>query len=314
MTMDRYPYRENLPSSVLRDIVDRVAEELAEAKRLETLAELQAKVKDAPPCRLFEKALRSGFGVIAEIKRRSPSMGGMLHNDVAAIARVYGHSEAVKAVSVLTNRPDFGMSLADLGRVREIVRQPILRKDFIFDPYQVWQARAYGADAILLMANLVTTEGLRELWLLAESLGMGVLFECHRQLEINKFPTGAKICGINSRRFVAGKGKSTRTLYGMSRFLKFFGYRQDLTIDRDHFDFVNALPIGCVKVAESGVEPGIVGFLRDHLHFDSMLVGTSILMEKRGVQHAVQAFEREIRSCQFSLPLHPSRGFEHAPA
>lgn len=291
-------YRENLPNSLLRTIVDRVATDLTAAKKAEPIAELKARVKDCPPTRDFAAALSQGFGLIAEIKKKSPSMGTMKHTDTAAIARIYGASRAVKAVSVLTNLADFGMGIDELARVRALIPQPILRKDFIFDPYQLWQARAYGADAILLMANVVTRGGLEELLSLADSLGLGVLFEAHEENEIRKIPAGAKICGINSRRFMAGKGKSTRMAYWITRMLRIVGGRRDRSINQKQFELVMKLPKNSIKVAESGVDPSMVAYLRDTLHFDSMLVGTSILMSENGVAAALNDFEQEICPCR----------------
>ena len=305
-------YREALPSSILRSIIDRVAESIANDSAAEPMAEMRARAKDLPATKPFAAALSSEFGLIAEIKRESPSLGKMRHSDVDAIARAFAQSNSVKAVSVLTNSADFGMTIGDLGRVRRLVSQPILRKDFIFDPYQVWQARVHGADAILLMANCVTKVGLAELSGLAESLGMGVLFETHRPEDIAKLPPNPKICGINSRRFMAGKGKSTRMDYWLSRSLRWIGIRHDMSIDRSHFEMVHELPKAAIKVAESGVAPEMVEYLRDHLHFDSVLVGTSILMSERGVPHALRAFETQIRSRQLTFPINTEGQIRHA--
>ena len=209
-------YLESLPASILRAIVERVGQDLRTWQEKESQAELAARIRDLPPTKSFAGAITGEFGLIAEIKRKSPSVGPMRNHDVDAIAGTYEKSPVVRAISVLTNADDFGMTLHDLANVRALVSKPLLRKDFIFDPYQVFQARAYGADAILLMANLVTREGLRELSALAESLGLDVLFETHAKSDIAKLPVTAKICGINSRRFTAGKWRS-RFDYFMSR-------------------------------------------------------------------------------------------------
>lgn len=307
-------FREKLPNSMLRSILDRVSSDLVAAKAAEPLAELRAKVKDLPATRDFNGALSQEFGLIAEIKRKSPSMGTMRNSDVDQIARIYAGSHAVKAVSVLTNFADFGMTVEHLGRVKTIVHQPILRKDFIFDPYQVWQARAYGADAILLMANVVTKGGLAELFELAESLGLGVLFESHEAAEIRKIPTEAKVYGINSRRFMAGRGKSTRGAYIGSRLLRVFGIRRDLSIDHRHFELAHKLPKQAIKVAESGINPAMVPTLRDELHFDSLLVGTSLLMAEKGVAPALAEFESRIVAAPGSQHSAHTGTLHHATA
>lgn len=299
-------FRENLPPSILRPIVENVAAELAGRKGREPLAELQARVSAAAPTRDFLGALRSGFGVIAEIKRKSPSIGPMLHDNVAAIAAVYARSPVVRAVSVLTNARDFGMDLPELARVRALVPQPLLRKDFIFDPYQVWQARASGADAILLMANVVTREGLAELSALAESLGLSVLFEVHTAEEIGKLPPGAKICGINSRRFLARTGARAACARWVSGLLKKAGWVWDSSIDRRPFALVEQLPAGCVRVAESGLDASMMGLIRDELRFDAVLVGTSILMSRRGVEAALRSFENAIAASPAATAAPPA--------
>jgi indole-3-glycerol phosphate synthase len=282
-------YREKLPSSLLRSIVDRCEADLTDWRRRESEAELDRRIADCAPTRDFAAALASGFGLIAEIKRKSPSLGTMRNGNVDAIARAYSESSAVQAVSVLTNAADFGMSLADLARVRALVQKPLLRKDFIFDEYQVRQARAYGADAILLMANLVTAEGLRCLSDFAKRLGMAVLFESHKPEDIDKLPVNARICGINSRRFMAGRWKSTRFDYLISRLTG-----RDRSIDVSHFEMVSKLPSGSLKVAESGVRPKMVPKLRDELGFHSILVGTSILQAPEGVHAALEEFAEAI--------------------
>ncbi len=279
------------PRFVITPIVERVRAELDEAKRSEPLADLEKRALDARPVRDFERAVACGFGLIAEIKRTSPSMGAMRNADVADTAAAYEQSPAVRAVSVLTNRADFGMSLAQLGVVGAVTAKPLLRKDFIFDPYQVWQARAHGADAILLMANILTPEGLRELSTLAQSLGLAVLFELHTEDEIAKLPANPRLCGINSRVF---KSKGGAARYLGSRLLRLLGMRRDLSIKYDQFALADRLPTGALKVAESGVSPAMVPRLRDALGFHAMLVGTSLLMAADGVRGELGRFEKEI--------------------
>src|SRR5438094_10398041 len=96
-----------------------------------------------------------GFGIIAEIKKKSPSMGKMKPANVAQAPEVYKESAVVKAVSILTDSAYFGMAIEDLDRLKRQIGKPVLRKDFIFDEYQVFEARAAGADAILLMASVL---------------------------------------------------------------------------------------------------------------------------------------------------------------
>jgi indole-3-glycerol phosphate synthase len=157
------------------------------------------------------------------------------------------------------------------------------------------------------MANVVTKAGLAELSQEAESLGMAVLFESHQREEIRKLPSNARICGINSRRFMAGKFKSTRLDYFLSRCLG-----RDLSIDTGHFKLVDALPPGTIKVAESGVDPRMVPELRDTLGFNSILVGTSLLNCEQGVAYALNEFEREIAAESVGVSSRHSGVLQHA--
>ena len=285
-------FLEPLPAGfVITPIVERVQAELAGTQRRESLADLEKRVCDARPLRLFERAVAGGFGLIAEIKRTSPSMGAMRNNDVADTAAAYEQSPAVRAVSVLTNRADFGMGLDQLGVVGEITAKPLLRKDFIFDPYQVWQARAHGADAILLMANILTAEGLRELAALAASLGLAVLFELHTADELAKLPLHPRLCGINSRVF---KSADSSARYFGSKILRQLGFQRDLSIKLDQFSLASQLPAGALRIAESGVSPAMVPRLRDELGFHGLLVGTSLLMAADGVRTELSRFERQL--------------------
>ena len=279
------------PRFVITPIVERVQAELAAAQRREPLADLEKRAREARPLRAFESAVAGSFGLIAEIKRTSPSMGAMRNADVADTAAAYEQSPAVRAVSVLTNRADFGMGLEQLGVVGAITAKPLLRKDFIFDPYQVWQARAHGADAILLMANILTAEGLRELSALAASLGLAVLFELHTAEEIGKLPEQPRLCGINSRVFKADESVAR---YGESRALEAGSGRRDLSIKLEAFELAERLPAGALRIAESGVDPTMVPRLRDELGFHGLLVGTSLLMAPDGVRAELARFERQL--------------------
>src|SRR5947199_4424900 len=119
--------------SFLQQILQRKQGEIADAKRLRSLADLQRMIPDAPPVRPFSAALTNGFGLIAELKRRSPSGGDMRVENFEQAPAAYAQSPAVKAVSVLTNSTDFGMGIEELLRVKGIVPKPILRKDFILE-------------------------------------------------------------------------------------------------------------------------------------------------------------------------------------
>ena len=281
---------EEIPSSVLKDIVGRAQLELAAAKERQPLSELRQIARDAEAPRGFHDVLvKARFSMIAEVKRRSPSGGEMRHQDYLTAVRLYDGSPAVSAVSVLTNESDFGMKIGALSEARQVTRKPLLRKDFIFDEYQIFQARAYGADAVLLMANVLTREGMHGLSGLAVELGMDVLFEAHDPEEVRKFPVDAKICGINSRKFVTGSFATQVSAGEVSG-----GARQsDFSTNLGQFELIECLPAKCLKVAESGLKPEGVAQVR-RLGFDSILVGTTLLMAPQGVAATLRSFEEAI--------------------
>jgi indole-3-glycerol phosphate synthase len=265
--------------------------EIARAKQSRSLGELRRMIADAPPVRPFASALTPGFGLIAELKRRSPSGGDMQPENFEQAPAAYAHSPAVRAVSVLTDARYFGMSINELTRVKDIVPKPILRKDFILDEYQVYEARAYGADALLLMANVLDRASLRRLFELSRELGLDVLFEAHTKEEIDAIPDGAKLYGINSRKFKA----SNRWL--LARVLIRLGLTSaapDLSVDLETFSLIKHLPPNALKIAESGVKPAKLPELLT-LGYNAILVGTSLLKAPAGVHRILREFEEALR-------------------
>jgi indole-3-glycerol phosphate synthase len=189
-----------VPPSVLDRIVATKREEVA---RLGSrAAELRARAEAAAPVPDFAAALRAGgsVAVIAEVKRRSPSAGSIQAGAPAAdVARVYAGAGAA-AISVLTDAEFFGGSLADLEAVAGQVPVPLLRKDFVLDEVQVYEARAAGAAAVLLIVRILSDSALRRLHAVAEGLGLAVLVEVHDEPEVERaLAAGARIVGINNR-------------------------------------------------------------------------------------------------------------------
>ncbi len=185
-------------------ILERIfAAKRAELDALRTAAPLESIVeaaRRAPPPRDFLAALRARRpAIIAEIKRASPSKGDILPNlDPTDVARDY-QSAGAAAISILTDR-HFKGSLEDLKVVRAAVHLPLLRKDFIFDPYQVYESRAAGADGVLLIAAMLKERDLGALYTLARRLGLQVLVEVHNEDELGFAErAGAEIVGINNR-------------------------------------------------------------------------------------------------------------------
>ncbi len=188
---------------ILDDIVARRREQLQREKAAVSPEEMAEKARNlsAVPCRDFASALsKPSLGVIAEVKRSSPSKGRMVEQfDPAAIAQAY-ESAGADAVSVLTEEHYFEGSAQILRQVREAVQLPILRKDFIIDPYQIDEARVIGADAVLLIAALHTADSLKSLLKRARSLGLACLTEVHNEAELSRaLRAGCPIIGINNR-------------------------------------------------------------------------------------------------------------------
>ncbi len=277
----------------LHQILERKNQELAAAQNLRSLNDLKAMLRDAPGARPFAAALRQQFGLIAEIKRRSPSAGEMRAANVEEAPGAYARSAAVKAVSVLTNTADFGMGVEELTRIKGLVNKPVLRKDFIFDDYQVYEARAYGADAVLLMANVLDREKMRRLFDLTRELGMEVLFEAHTREEIDMIPSGATLYGINSRKFMASNRWYLAKLFSKLGGSK-DGAGKDFSVELDTFELIRYLPTEAVKIAESGLKPSkLLDVI--NLGYDAVLVGTSLLKAPEGVASMLGQFEQALK-------------------
>lgn len=189
---------------ILDQIVAHSRLELETRKKSLPLEELRrVALKQAPP-HDFASALRGeGVKLIAEVKKASPSRGVIRSDfDPVEIARVYADNGA-SAISVLTEPKYFRGSLNHLKDIRKALgdkKLPLLRKDFIFDPYQVYESRAYGADSLLLIVAILTPEKLETLLELSHQLGMGCLVEVHNEAELEiALNRGARVIGINNR-------------------------------------------------------------------------------------------------------------------
>jgi indole-3-glycerol phosphate synthase len=243
--------------TVLDDIVAGVREDLVERQARTSLAELQALADRRPSPRPAEAVLRDGetVKVIAEVKRSSPSKGALAAiADPAGLASDY-ESGGAAVISVLTEGRRFGGSLADLAAVRAAVDIPVLRKDFVVSSYQVWEARAYGADAVLLIVAALEQQALVSLVERVQSLGMTALVEVHDPDEVERaVDAGARVIGVNCR--------DLRTL----------------EVDRGVFPRVAPLvPAGILTIAESGVRGphDVLEFARAGAH--AVLVGESLV-------------------------------------
>jgi indole-3-glycerol phosphate synthase len=223
-------------SSILDRIVAYKREEVAAARRRVSEAELEARAAAAPASRDFRAALEAGpgIGVIAEVKKASPSAGVIRPDfDPVAIARAYAAGGAA-CISVLTDGPSFGGSLHDLEKVRGAVELPLLRKDFLLDRYQLLEARAAGADAVLLIAEILDDEALPRLLRQAGELGLQALVELYDRAHLPRvLAAGARLVGVNNRD------------------LRTFAVRLEHTLE-----LAKEVPAGVCLVSESGIRDG----------------------------------------------------------
>jgi len=242
-------------------ILDRIVEarraDVEHRKPMLPLAALRMATKKAAAPRDFTAALsREGLNIIAELKKASPSRGVLRQSyDPAALAQDYECAGAA-AISVLTEEQYFQGSTAHLRAVRGRVAVPVLRKDFIFDPWQVWEARAADADSFLLIAAILEDAAFRELLALGRDLGMEPLVEVHTRAELDcALEAGARIVGVNNRD------------------LRTFDVRLETSLE-----LVERIPDECLAVSESGLR-GHADLARLRTAgFDAFLIGEHLMV------------------------------------
>jgi indole-3-glycerol phosphate synthase len=246
---------ESRPATTLERIVASTRAEVEQRKRKARAdVGLGAEVEGAPG-RLREALSAPGIGVIAEIKRRSPSAGQLRATvDVPSIASAYEQGGAC-ALSVLTEGPHFGGSLEDLRAARAACGLPILRKDFVVDPFQLHEAVTAGADAVLLIVAALPIERLAELRAKAATLALDALVEVHDERELDvALEIGAEIVGVNNRDL------------------------RDFSVDVERtFTLLERMPDGVTVVSESGIEsPDQLRRLQE-AGVDAVLVGEALM-------------------------------------
>jgi len=247
---------EGIKEVVLDRILDSTRRSLARRKGHTPLARLEQAMAEQGKPRDFAAALRGrGIGLIAEVKRASPSKGLLCpHLDAGRMAEIYSRSGAA-AISVLTEQEYFQGGLNDLAAVRESVGLPLLCKDFIIDTYQVYEARSYGADAVLLIAAILSPAEMQALSGLARSLGMTALVEVHGQREMEgALEISPSVVGINNRNLV------------------------DMSVSLETtFELRPLVPQGVAVVSESGISKREDVLNLEALGVDAILVGGALV-------------------------------------
>jgi len=245
--------------SVLDEILEGVRADLTARQRAVPLDSLKEAAAKAPASRNVVAALKGGdVAVIAEVKRASPSKGALAAiADPAALAMDYEAGGAC-VISVLTEPRRFGGSLEDLAAVREAVRVPVLRKDFIVSSYQLWEARAYGADMVLLIVAALEQNALVSLVERALSIDLVPLVEVHTEDELDRaLDAGARVLGVNARNLAT------------------------LEVDRSVFGrLASRVPEGILKIAESGIRGPHDLLAYAAAGADAVLVGESLVIGK----------------------------------
>ena len=245
--------------TVLDDIVAGVREDVARRMDEVPLEELKDRAAQVRPARNARCFLASDqVCVIAEVKRQSPSKGPLAAiSDPAALALEY-EAGGAHVISVLTEERRFGGSLVDLAQVRAAVDVPILRKDFVVGSYQLWEAKAFGADLVLLIVAALSQDALVSLVERTRSLGMTPLVEVHDEFEIERaLEAGADVIGVNARDL------------------------KTLEIDRTVFGRIaHHIPDSCLKIAESGIREPHDLIAYAEAGADAVLVGESLVTGK----------------------------------
>lgn len=234
--------------NILNKIIEHKKIEVAQAKKKISLTELKEAVFFQRKTFSLKKSVKSGSGIISEFKRKSPSKG--IINDKADVSEVAKSYEKFGAsgISILTDESFFGGKLQDILKVRNEISVPILRKDFMIDEYQFYEAKANGADAVLLIASCLSPSQVQEFTELSHELDLEVLLEIHTEEELNHFNTNIDLVGINNRNL------------------------KNFKVDLQHsVNLKNMLPKEILAVAESGIyavqdfkflkEKGFDGFL-----------------------------------------------------
>jgi len=255
--------------TILDKIIERKKVEVELAKEKVSLAALQTYPLFSRECYSLRESILDPqrTGIIAEFKRASPSKG-LINGDVSVSQVVKGYQAAgASAISVLTDADFFQGTLADLTEARQALQIPLLRKEFIIDRYQIAEAKAYGADIILLIAACLSSKEIETLSIYAKSLGLSVLLEVHNEEELNRsIFDSIDAIGVNNRNL------------------------KDFSVSLDHsYDLATKIPDRFIKVSESGIsDPETIKALKK-VGYKGFLIGENF-MRTESPQEAIKAF------------------------
>lgn len=256
---------------ILKEIVSSKVKEVQESKKRLSINTIKKRVKKLPKGRDFKKALLSdSISLIAEVKKHSPSVGTISRNfKPVKIAKIYENGGA-KAISVLTDKKYFKGDLLYLRKIKNTVKVPVLRKDFIIDEYQIYESKYYGADAILLIVSILSESKLKRFIRLADSLNITSLVEVHNKNDIKKaVRCKAKIIGINNRDLKTFKV----TLKTTASLMKF-------------------IPKGIIVVSESGIKTKKdINYLRS-LKVNAILMGETLMRSSNKERKIRELFKK----------------------
>ncbi len=265
--------------NILDKIIAHKRKEVAQRKLHVPVGALEKREHFSRPCFSLVKALQQNdaSGIIAEIKRKSPSQG-ILHPDVSIEKIATGYVQAgASGLSILTDHEFFGGTDADLLQARRLTSIPILRKDFIVDEYQLIEAKAIGADGILLIAAVLSPVQVKQWVTVAHGLGLEVLLEIHDEPELlNNLESGADMIGVNNRN------------------LKTF----EVSVDTSR-TLLDKIPDDVIKISESGIDAvDVVRELRV-LGYDGFLMGQNFMKHEKP-EAACEKFIQELRTLNYT--------------
>ena len=249
--------------TILDKIIAHKKNEVEVCKSLKTIKELEKSIYYNSTCISLKKSLLDGSpsGIIAEYKRKSPSKG--IINDSASVEQTtYGYASAgASALSILTDKEFFGGTADDIASVRKQIKLPILRKEFIIDEYQIIEAKSIGADVILLLANVLSANDIKQFSTTAKWLGLEILLEIRDESELDSINVLIDCVGVNNRNL------------------------KDFKVDvQQSFHLADKIPKGFVKISESGIDSSKTIKELKNAGYKGFLIGETFMKEPNPAQ------------------------------